>query len=442
MTDHQDGAGAARIDRRGLIAGLGGLVAASALPQAAIRRAGPGAGSAPAVQQTPPFPRRADFDIADGYTYINAAYTHPIPRVAVAAAQRAADRRAMLRPGAAPNDAANVPRPNPRLLFAQLINAKPEEVAYVSSTSEGENLVVRSLGLDHRFDGNVVTDGLHFEGAIMHLLELGKRGLDVRVAPPTPDARIEMKDLERLVDRNTRLIEVSSTAMYNGFQHDLKAVSELAHAHGALVYADIVHTAGAEPFDVKASGVDFAACSSFKWLMGDFGLGFLYVNEEVLPRLQRPVIGYYQAPDLDANYPPAMPDGPYKPVEWSWGKPTAASYFEMGTLTGSSEVNVALLAASLSYVQSLGVERIQAHRLPMIRRLQQEVPRLGFTGVTPAGATGGNVSFARRGLGASDLPKRLQAAKVNVRIGRDWMRLSPSVYNDMADIDRFLDALR
>ena len=61
--------------------------------------------------------------------------------------------------------------------------------------------------------------------------------------------------------------------MYNGFQHDLKAVCELAHAHGAYVYADIVQSAGAMPIDVRASGVDFCACSSFKWLMADFGLG-------------------------------------------------------------------------------------------------------------------------------------------------------------------------
>jgi selenocysteine lyase/cysteine desulfurase len=300
---------------------------------------------------------------------------------------------------------------------------------------------VRALGLDHRRDGNVVTDGLHFEGAIMHLMELKKRGLDVRVVQPTRESRIEMRDIERAVDRNTKLIEVSSAAMYNGFQHDLKAVSDLAHAHGAYVYADIVHTAGAEPFDVKASGVDFAACSSFKWLMGDFGLGFLYVREEVLAKIERPVVGYYQAPNLDANYPPNLPSGEYRPVDYSYGPPTAANCFEMGTLTGSTMTNLALLASSLAYVQSLGVARIQQHRLPLVRRLQQDVPRLGFTPVTPPNATGGNVSFARKGLGESDVPKRLAAARVNVRIGRDWMRLSPSVYNDMADVERFLEVL-
>src|SRR4029453_15585674 len=161
-------------------------------------------------------------------------------------------------------------------LFADLINAKPSEVAYVSSTSAGENLVVQALALVRRFDGNVVTDGLHFEGALLHLLELKKQGLDVRVVKPTKEYRIDFKDLEKVVDKKTKLIEVSSASMYNGFQHDLKKVCDLAHAHGAYVYADIIHSAGAEPFDVKATGVDFAACSTFKWLVGDFGLRFFF----------------------------------------------------------------------------------------------------------------------------------------------------------------------
>src|SRR6185436_13448061 len=173
-------------------------------------------------------------------------------------------------------------------------------------------------------DANVVTDWLHFDGALVHLLELKRRGLDVRIVKPTADYRIDIKDLARVIDRKTKLVELSSTAMYNGFQHDLKAVCDLAHSHGAYVYADIIHTAGAEPFDVKASGVDFAACSSFKWLMGDFGLGFLYAREELLDRITRSQIGYYQASQMTGHFPPNYPAGAYRPVEYSYGPPTAA----------------------------------------------------------------------------------------------------------------------
>lgn len=420
------------IPRRHVLRGLGGLAATTALGIDARRVDSwmtPDGAATPATE----FPRKGDFLIDEGTTYINAAYTHPIPKVSLEAVRRAAEGRCAVHAPAAV-------AANPRTLFAELINAKPTEIAYVSSTSAGENLVVQALGLDRRFDGNVVTDGLHFEGALLHLLELKKRGLDVRVVKPTRDYRIDFKDLERAVDRKTKLIEVSSASMYNGFQHDLSGVCRLAHAHGAYVYADIIHSAGAEPFDVKASGVDFAACSTFKWLMGDFGIGFLYAREGVLDTLPRPVAGYYQASKLDAFYPPNLPAGEYAPIAYELQQ-SAAGYFETGALTGSVAINVALLAASLTYVRDLGVANIQAHRQPLIKKLQQEVPRLGFTPVTPPGSTGGNVTFVKPNIGQSEIPRRLQAAKVNVRLDTHWMRLSPSVYNDMADVERFLDAI-
>jgi|SRR5215471_5621923 len=380
------------------------------------------------------FPRRADFLIDPGHTYLNAAYTHPIPNVSMDAVRRAASGRGTL-PSPSGGQSGT-----PKSLFAALINAKPSEIAYVSSTSAGENLVVQALDLDRRFDGNVVTDGLHFEGALLHLLELRKQGLDLRIVKPTRDARIDFKDLERAVDRKTRLIEVSSVSMYNGFQHDLKAVCDLAHANGALVYADIIHSAGAQPFDVKAIGVDFAACSTFKWLMGDFGIGFLYAREDLLDRLRRPVMGYYQAPDLEQYFPPNLPEGPYVPVTYAFQK-SAGGLFESGTLTGGPALNVALLTASLNYITSLGVANIQAHRQPLLARLQQDVPRRGFVPVTPPESTGPIVTFVKPNLAAGEIPRKLQAANVNVRIGTDWMRVSPSVYNDMRDVERLLDAL-
>jgi selenocysteine lyase/cysteine desulfurase len=329
---------------------------------------------------------------------------------------------------------------NPKALFAALINAKPTEIAYVSSTSAGENLVVQALDLHRRFDGNVVSDGLHFEGALLHLLELRKQGLDVRIVKPTRDYRIDIRDLERVVNKQTRLVEVSSASMYNGFQHDLKAVCDLAHANGAYVYADIIHSAGAEPFDVKASGVDFAACSTFKWLMGDFGVGFLYAKEELFDRIRRPVFGYYQAPNVEQFFPPNLPDGEYVPLTYGLQK-SATGMFESGTLTGSVALNVAMLTASLGYVRELGVANIRAHRQPLIQKLQQEVPRFGFTAVTPPDSTAPVVTFAKTNVGQSDLARRLQAARVNVRMSTHWMRLSPSVYNDMADVERFLSVL-
>jgi selenocysteine lyase/cysteine desulfurase len=419
------------INRRDALKSIGGIAAAAALNQPL-----PSTAAVAEQSQAPVFPRKQDFDIADGYTYINAAFTHPMPRVSMQAVQRHAENRNRL--GAAAGQGGGE-RADPKTLFAELINAKPTEIAYVPNTSTGENLVVNALGLDRKFDGNVVTDWLHYDGALVHLLELEKLGLDVRIVKPTKEFRIDIKDMEKVVNRNTKLIQVSSIAMYNGFEHDLKAVCDLAHSVGAYVYADIIHSAGAVPFDVKASGVDFAACSSFKWLMGDFGLGFIYAREDVLPKIGRSQIGYQQLSRMQGHFPPFDPEAENKPVTWEF-RPDAKGYFEVGTFGGSIAAG---LGTSLQYIKGLGVANIQAARVPLLKQLREEVPKLkhGFVLVTPPESTAGVITFAKKDVGRGDLPAKLQAARVNVRFSLHWMRLSPSVYNDTKDIDRFLEAL-
>jgi len=61
--------------------------------------------------------------------------------------------------------------------------------------------------------------------------------------------------------------------------------------------------------------------------------------------------------------------------------------------------------------------------------------------VTPPESTAGIITFARKGLGASGVPAKLAKARVDVRVADHWLRVSPSIYNDMTDIDRLLEAL-
>ncbi|PYR43996.1 MAG: aminotransferase, partial [Acidobacteria bacterium] len=260
------------LNRREVLAGLGTAAAAAALRDVTV-------GAAPAPGGAG-FPRKADFAFEKGVTYLSGAFTHPMPIAAADAYRDAVNRRGTVGATPAAGLGASAPRVDPKAAFAALINAKPSEISYIPNTSAGENLVVECLGIG-RLDGNVVTDALHFEGALLHLMELRKQGVDLRIVAPR-DGRIEMKDLERVVDNRTKLVEVSLVSMYNGFQHDLKAVCDLAHAHGAYVYADIIQAAGAVPIDVRATGVDFAASATYKWLMGDFGLAFFYVREDLL----------------------------------------------------------------------------------------------------------------------------------------------------------------
>lgn len=413
-------------DRRKFLSGMGALAALGAFERFKGFEGFPGSSSR---SSAPSLPAKSDFDIPEDVTYINCAYTHPMPTVARNALWEYAESRSRPQAVSVPEEIDSV-----KGEFASLINAKPSEISFVTSTSAGENLVVNGMGIAGG-GGNVVTDALHFEGAILHLGELQKRyGLDLRMVMPR-DWRIDLKDMERVVNKKTRLIEISLVAMDNGFQHDLKAVCDLAHAHGAYVYADVAQAAGATPIDVRESGLDFCACCSFKWLMGDFGLGFLYVKEELLDRVvKRSEYGYYQSVDLESHFLPGETPAS-APYTWKLGT-DASAHFEVGTF-GIPVTHV--LAKSLPYIRSLGVERIQAYRQPLLKRLHAEMPRLGFQPITPPETPSALISFAIKD--PEPIFHRIRKARINARVARHYLRLSPSVFNDMGDIDKLLEAL-
>lgn len=419
--------GSDAITRRELLARAGGLAAAAALPGA---EAWGGTPRAPGTQEA--FPRKADFTIPDGVTYLNGAFMHPMPNVVRHAVREYNDRRAgfTTRTSDDPSISQTV-----RAEFAALINADPAEISFVPNTSTGEVLVVHGLDIP-RSGGNVVTDALHFEGSIVHLQALEREaGLDLRIAMPREDGSIPLDDLARLIDRDTRLVELSLVAMYNGFQHDLKAVCELAHAHGAYVYADIIQAAGAVPIDVRDSGVDFAACAGFKWLMGDLGLGFLYVREDLLGRVvKRTQWGYHSVGRYATHFLPHDPPGD-APFSWAAGQ-SASAHFEVGSVSGSAR---AALGAAIPYLRGLRVQRIEDHRQPLLNRLREEMPRLGFECITPEGTTSPIITFTMPDAG--DVARRLARAGVDARVASTYIRFSPSVYNDLADVERALEAL-
>lgn len=374
-------------------------------------------------------PAKSDFAPME-LAYLDSATTHPISLGAKAAVEAYLEARTYSASGDG-----YFGRPVERRVleqFARMINASPDEICLVSSTSNAEQLVIGALNL-FRPPGRIVTDTLHFFGSFYLYDELGRRGLDVVWLRPKNE-RIELTDLDAAVTPNTRLVALSLVSTVNGFHHDLRRVCDIAHAKGALVYADIVHAAGAIPLDVKASGVDFAACSSFKWLMGDFGLGFLYVRREIFDRLQRTRYGYYQ---LDAWQTGNFPLQP--PTDVS--TPYPASNDATGLFAGGSRPFAALaqLDWSLEYISAIGVSAIEQHRQPLLAQLRSELPRLGYPLLTPVEARSPFVVCSCPN--AERLSDRLRGARVKIGLRGDRFRVSTSVFNDRADIDRLLEAL-
>ena len=365
-------------------------------------------------------------------TYLDSGSTHPMPLGARAALEEYL--RYKTRDGSTPNYSMGDREKTVIETFASLVGATPDELCVIQSTTMGENLVLKALGFPQA-GGRIVTDALHFFGSFYTYGELSKAGVDVVTLRMTKDGRIDMAQMEAAVNDKTKLVSISLVSTVNGFEHDLKKVCDLAHAHGAYVYADIVHAAGVVPVDLRASGVDFAAASSYKWLMGDFGLGFLYVRKEIQDKIARPWWGYEQVSSFQSHVFPYDPPG--ATVADAVGANTASGYFAMGTTSWTGMVQ---LSYSLPWIKAVGVDRLQAHRQPLADMIQTDLRRRGYEPLTPLDSRTQLVAFALKDARAK-LSEPLKKAGVTITVSSNRFRVSLAAFNDANDVDRLLSAL-
>lgn len=410
----KDKPGGPALSRRTMLAG------SAALPTA-LSLASKGSAAPPATGAGPPFAA------LDG-VYLDSGTMHPVPLAARAAVD--AYHRTRMAGDHWPSHDVEV---RVKQAFASLVGASPDELAFVQSTTAGEQLVIDALDIPAS-GGRIVTDTLHFFGSFWLYEQLAQRGMEVVWLKPV-DGRIDPAQYEAAITEDTRLVSLSLVSTYNGFEHDLAAITEIAHARGARVYADIIHAAGTVPVDLHASGVDFAASASYKWLMGDFGLGFLYVRADRIEELRRSRFGYYQLARFQPHVYPF--DAPGDTVADMAPRDDAEGMFAMGT---RSHAVMAQLDASLALLLETGIDTIVERRLPLLERLHEALPAKGYDVVTPRETRSALLTCALEGA-YQQLNERLADAKVSITLSRNRFRVCPSFFNTADDIERLLDVL-
>jgi selenocysteine lyase/cysteine desulfurase len=378
------------------------------------------AASKAAAQAVDPLGVRGEFPAATRRVYLNAAYIAPVPRAVAAAGRTFDDAKAEW-----PIPLGEMQRAADRVRasYARLIGANADDIAFLYSTSEGENIVARGLGL--AAGDNVVVDDLHYNTSFVLYRELEQtRGIALRIVPST-DGAVSVEAMARAVDRRTRLVSVAWVSHQNGFRHDLKPLAELAHAHGAYLYADGVQAVGMFPVDVAAAGVDFMTAGTYKWLLGSFGVAPFYIRPGLLDRIPLDRHGaLHVARELgDHRY-----ELHATAKRFDYATPAFGPIYQLG--------------AALEFLGRVGVAAIESHTVALADRLQQGLRALGAPVLTPAGNRSSIVSWTVDP--AKDAARHFAAAgiDVTVRDGGRMVRVSPALYNTAEDIDRFLSAAR
>lgn len=370
--------------------------------------------------------QRPLFDIPEPVAYLNCANMSPQLRTVTDAGMAAVQHKAapwMLRP-----EEWFAPAERLRALFAAVINADADGIALVPSVSYGITLAAANLEVS-RGQSIVLLEG-EFPSNVYAWQELARRrGAVIRTV--TREATGTWTDsVLAAIRSDTAVVSVPNCHWTDGRLVDLARVGPAARCVGAALVVDASQSAGAYPLDVSRIEPDFLVTVGYKWLLGPYGLGYLYA-----------------APRWRSSG---------APLEHSWL--TRAGAEDFTRLTGYSDtyrdgarrfdmgefpqfVLSAMAIAALGQVLAWGVDRIQVMTAALTLRAEQGAAESGATVVPQRDRVGHLIGIRPRSGVRSSLLAALSAENIYVSVRDHAIRVAPHVYNTEADILRLLAVL-
>jgi len=366
------------------------------------------------------------FAIPDDIAYLNCAYLGPLSDTVVAAGRRGADRKA--RPWEITSDDFFSENEIARSLFARIINASADDIAITPAASYGVSVAARNLPLAR--GDTVVLLAEQFPSNVYAWRESAEQA-GARIVTV---ARPEDGDLTRAVidavDERTAIVALPHCHWADGALLDLVRIARRAREVNASLVLDITQSAGVLPLDVQEIRPDYLVTAGYKWLLGPYSTGFLYVA----PHLQ---------------------DG--RPIEFNWRARVGSNDFsglvnyEDTYLPGARRFDVGecanfhtmpALIAALEQILAWGVDETAATLSAYNAGIAERADELGLKSL-------GHDRRAGHFLGlrfAEGIPVNLldflREARVYVSVRGDSLRVTPHVYNTRADVDRLFEVLK
>lgn len=382
--------------------------------------------------------QRALFDIPRDVCYLNAAGWSPLPLAVQEAGRAGVGRKG--RPWELAPDFAATQHERARKAAARLVNADPDDVALIPSVGYGVSAAGKALGPVAAGSRVLVLEDDHSSPVLEWLTRAPAEGFAVETVrrPGDGDWAAALLDaVERPGAPPVAVASVSSVHWSDGGMLALEGVSRALRSRGAALVVDATHAAGVVRTDVAALDPDFLAFPTYKWTLGPYGRAFLYVakrrqGEGAVP-LEQTAHGRR---GVAADRVPYLRDLSFAP---------GARRFDMGER--DHFVSLEMAAVGLEMMAAWGADAIAA-------RLRALTDRMAV-GLRDAVGGGVRLASAEPRLRAPhllclELPagmpeglvERLAAENVHVaaRVGR--VRVSPHVYNDEGDVDRFVAVLR
>ncbi|MBL7818280.1 MAG: aminotransferase class V-fold PLP-dependent enzyme [Saprospiraceae bacterium] len=366
------------------------------------------------------------FSLDPSVHYINGAYMSPISN-AVAAAGIESVKKKMQPYTIMPTDFFTETH-QLKSLFAQIVNAEePQRIALIPSVSYGIATVGKNIKAQK--GQNIVIAEAQFPSNVYTWRELAKeKDLQLKTVPypiELPKGRGEAWNQRILesIDNQTAVVALSHVHWANGTKFNLKAISTRAHEVGALLIVDGTQSVGALPIDVQSMGIDALICGGYKWLMGAYSLGYAYYSDY-----------FDNGKPLEDNWINRKGAEDFRRlIDYQDDYAPLSTRYDMGEK--SNFINVSMGIVALQQLLDWGIENIQNYCRNLTKDAVVEWQKHGFWVEEQA--------YRGHHLFGIQMPKhvsveKLQAAlserKIHVSVRGDFVRISPNIYNDEADI--------
>ncbi len=237
--------------------------------------------------------------------------------------------------------------------------------------------------------------------------------------------KILLDDMEKTIDDKTVAVAISHVEYTNGFRHNLRVLSEIAHEHGAYLIVDAIQSVGAMHVDVRRDDVDFLTAACYKWLLSPSGAGYLYVKEDLIEKLEPPLVGW-------ASVEQKIFDTADFWDIWNMKLSKTASRFEAGSPSFISFVGA---KEAMKLLIGFGVESVTKRIMKLTSHLIDTIKDLGLELQTPEEQQyrSGIVNFKIRK--PQEVALRLGAKGIVVSARDHGIRVSPHFYNTEEEIE-------
>jgi len=312
--------------------------------------------------------------------------------------------------------------------MAKLIHAETGEVAIARNTSDALSAIAN--GIRFKEGENVIVNDLEFPAVVYCWMNLEKKGVKTRLVKNI-DGKILVDDIERNIDENTRVVAISSVSALTGFRAELEKIGGLCKERNIYFVVDAIQQLGALDLDVKKCHIDMLASGCYKWLNVPDGVGFLFVDKNVLEELDVSKVGWWNVKNEKAftHVPGATYDLTFKDDARRFQESHAGVTGVLG------------LIGSLNLIFKIGIENIEKRVLHLTDLLIEGVRGLGIKVVSPL------EKEYRSGIVVIDLKNNEEAYDMLMKnnictcLRRMGLRISPHFYNNEEEIEKLLKVL-